>query len=136
MTRYPWFTSHLRNRSSCVLLPEPSMPSTMISRPGSPSAGRGTSGATVEGSNFETEAECPFGAASWRLERPRVNNWRNQRDMPVAAFEGGCIQIGATVPHQSIGECDRRRDLLYRRLIDVAEQRRPGLDAGLSVAYG
>src|SRR5690349_2285230 len=32
--RYPWLTSHLWSRSSWVLFPEPSMPSTMKSLPG------------------------------------------------------------------------------------------------------
>src|SRR5207245_10878093 len=31
---YPWDSSHLRSRLSCVLLPEPSMPSTTVSLPG------------------------------------------------------------------------------------------------------
>src|SRR5712692_7843457 len=72
MTRYPWLTSHLRSRSSWVLLPEPSMPSTMISRPGSPLAEGGASGATSDGPNIEAEAECSLGAESWRLERPSI----------------------------------------------------------------
>ncbi len=33
-TRYPSLTSHLWSRSSCVLLPDPSIPSTMKRRPG------------------------------------------------------------------------------------------------------
>ena len=35
-TRWPWLRSHCASSVSCVLLPEPSMPSTMNSLPGNP----------------------------------------------------------------------------------------------------
>src|SRR6266702_1627445 len=112
------------------------MPSTMMSRPGRPSTGRGTSGAMNDGPNIEAEAECPFGAVSWRLERPSVHNWRNQRDMAVAAFEGGRIEVRATVPHQSVREPARGGDLLHNRLVGCSKQGRPGLDTGILLPHG
>src|ERR1700687_5984635 len=104
------------------------MPSTMISRPGSPSGDRGTSGAMRDGPNIEAEAECSLGAASWRLERPIINNRRNQGDMTIAAFEVGRIEVGATVPHQGIRQPNGGSDLLHDGLVGRSEQGRPGLD--------
>src|SRR3979411_745867 len=70
ITRYPWLISHLRSRSSCVLFPEPSMPSTMISRPGSSPAGRGSSADMCRGSEREANAEGALSAACGGLEGP------------------------------------------------------------------
>src|SRR5258708_5980650 len=125
--------SHLRSRSSCVLLPDPSIPSTMISRPGSPSAGRGTSGATRNRPNFEAETERSLGAASRRLERPRVHHWRNQCDAAVAPFKGSRIEVGATVPHHGIRETNRGRDLLHNWLVGNAKQWGKTFHAGLTL---
>src|ERR1700730_1687710 len=103
------------------------MPSTMISRPGRLSTGRGTSGATNDGPNVKAEDECPFGAESWGLERPGIHNQRHQCDMTIAACEGGRIEVRPTVPHQSIRQPYRGGDLLHNLQVGGAEQRRPGL---------
>src|SRR5437868_9498899 len=92
----------------------------LIKESGLSSAGTyGSSGAWRE---IEADAKCPFGAASGRVERPRINERRSHRHIAVVALCARMVDIGATVSHQSLGETYRGRDLLDNRHVRQREQ--------------
>src|SRR6266480_1999461 len=111
------------------------MPSTMINRPGSLFSSTSTSsGIDRVAESGNTDAKGALSTSRWRLERPRVNDRRSQYNMAVAAFKRDCLRIGATVPHQSVGQRDTGSNLLDNRQVCRAEQRRIALDAGFTFA--
>src|SRR6266542_5865354 len=71
-TRYPWLTRHLCSRSSWVLFPDPSIPSTMKRRPGS-TVSSGIRGPLV-GSDLEPLAEHSSEPPGQRFALQRIEH--------------------------------------------------------------
>src|SRR5437016_6251618 len=125
--------SHLRSRSSWVLLPDPSMPSTMIKRPGK--APGEPLRSDMIGRGLDCDGKDLLDALNRRLERPRNQPWSRQcqtivRPLAHDAGRGG----GWCLSDQGVGQRQYSGEPHERCLILLADQRGKRLQAGAVLA--